>query len=41
MIPSAPLRVYLDTGHAVAFERPVWVVRELEMFMRDSRPADP
>jgi hypothetical protein len=31
--------VYPDTGHAVAFERPEWVVRDLEEFMRDTRPA--
>jgi non-heme chloroperoxidase len=31
-IPDARLKVYPDTGHAVAFERPVWVVRDLEMF---------
>jgi len=38
-IPDATLKVYPDTGHAVAFERPEWVVRDLEAFMRDTRPA--
>jgi non-heme chloroperoxidase len=38
-IPKAMLRVYPDTGHAVAAERPEWVVRDLEAFIRDARPA--
>ena len=38
-IPDARLKVYPDTGHAVAFERPEWVVRDLEEFMRDTPPA--
>lgn len=38
-IPDATLKVYPDTGHAVAFERPEWVVGDLEAFMRDARPA--
>jgi non-heme chloroperoxidase len=38
-IPDATLRVYPDTGHAVAGERPEWVVRDLEGFMRDTPPA--
>ena len=38
-IPSATLRVYPDTGHAVAGERPEWVVRDLEAFMRGGHPA--
>jgi pimeloyl-ACP methyl ester carboxylesterase len=38
-IPDATLKVYPDTGHAVAFERPEWVVRDLEAFMKDTRPA--
>ena len=38
-IPDATLKVYPDTGHAVAGERPEWVVRDLEEFMRDARPA--
>jgi pimeloyl-ACP methyl ester carboxylesterase len=32
-IPDATLRVYPETGHAVAGERPEWVVRDLEAFM--------
>jgi non-heme chloroperoxidase len=35
-IPDATLKVYPDTGHAVAWERPEWVVRDLEAFMRDT-----
>jgi non-heme chloroperoxidase len=38
-IPNATLRVYPDTGHAVAGERPEWVARDLEAFMKDARPA--
>ena len=38
-IPDATFRVYPDTGHAVAGERPEWVVRDLEAFMKDTRPA--
>jgi pimeloyl-ACP methyl ester carboxylesterase len=38
-IPDATLKVYPDTGHAVAAERPEWVVRDLEKFMRATRPA--
>jgi len=38
-IPDATLKVYADTGHAVAWERPEWVVRDLEAFMRGGRPA--
>jgi non-heme chloroperoxidase len=38
-IPDATLTVYPDTGHAVAWERPEWVVRDLEAFMKDTRPA--
>jgi non-heme chloroperoxidase len=38
-IPDATLKVYPDTGHAVAFERPEWVVRDLEEFIEDTRPA--
>ena len=37
-LPNATLRVYPDTGHAVAWERPEWVVRDLEEFMRGRRP---
>ena len=38
-IPDATLRVYPDTGHAVAGERPEWVVRDLEAFMRGAPPT--
>jgi non-heme chloroperoxidase len=38
-IPDATLKVYPDTGHAVAAERPEWVVLDLEEFMREARPA--
>jgi non-heme chloroperoxidase len=38
-IPAATLKVYPDTGHAVVWERPEWVARDLEEFIRDARPA--
>ena len=38
-MPAATLRVYPDTGHAVAGERPGWVTRDLEAFMRETPPA--
>ena len=38
-IPDATLRVYPDTGHAVAGERPGWVARDLEAFIRGTVPA--
>ena len=38
-IPGATLKVYPETGHAVHWERPEWVVRDLEEFIKDSRPA--
>ena len=38
-IPAARLKVYPDTGHLVHWERPAWVVRDLEAFMKDARPA--
>jgi non-heme chloroperoxidase len=38
-IPDATLKVYPDTGHAVAFERPEWVVRDLQEFIEGTRPA--
>jgi non-heme chloroperoxidase len=38
-IPGATLKVYPETGHAVHWERPEWVVRDLEGFMKDTRPA--
>jgi non-heme chloroperoxidase len=36
-MPAATLKVYPDTGHAVAWERPEWVARDLEEFMKDTR----
>jgi non-heme chloroperoxidase len=38
-IPGASLKVYPETGHAVHWDRPEWVVRDLEEFMIDTRPA--
>jgi non-heme chloroperoxidase len=38
-IPAATLKVYPETGHAVAFERPEWVVRDLEEFIEGTPPA--
>ena len=38
-IPNATLRVYPDTGHLVHWERPEWVVRDLEAFIEDTRRA--
>src|SRR5918996_86118 len=38
-IPDARLKVYPDTGHVVHWERPEWVVRDLETFMKATRPA--
>ena len=38
-IPGATLKVYPETGHAVHWDRPEWVVRDLEEFMRETRPA--
>jgi len=38
-MPDAKLRVYTDTGHAVAGERPEWVARDLEAFMRNTSPS--
>jgi non-heme chloroperoxidase len=38
-IPGATLKVYPETGHAVHWERPEWVVRDLEEFVSDARPA--
>jgi non-heme chloroperoxidase len=38
-IPGASLKVYPDTGHAVHWDRPEWVARDLEEFMKDTRPA--
>jgi pimeloyl-ACP methyl ester carboxylesterase len=38
-IPNATLRVYPDTGHLVHWERPEWVVRDLEAFIEETRRA--
>jgi non-heme chloroperoxidase len=38
-IPGATLKMYPETGHAVHWERPEWVVRDLEAFIRNTRPA--
>jgi non-heme chloroperoxidase len=38
-IPGATLKVYPDTGHAVHWDRPEEVVRDLEAFMKDARPT--
>jgi non-heme chloroperoxidase len=38
-IPGATLKVYPETGHAVHWDRPEWVVRDLEEFMKDTRPV--
>jgi non-heme chloroperoxidase len=38
-IPGATLKVYTETGHAVHWDRPEWVVRDLEAFMKETRPV--
>jgi non-heme chloroperoxidase len=38
-ISGAILKVYPETGHAVHWDRPEWVVRDLEEFMKDTHPA--
>jgi non-heme chloroperoxidase len=38
-MPGATLRVYPETGHAVHWDRPEQVVRDLEVFMKDTSPA--
>ena len=38
-IPNATLRVYPETGHLVHWERPEWVVRDLEAFIEETRRA--
>ena len=38
-IPGATLKVYPETGHAVHWDRPEWVVRDLEEFMKETHPA--
>ena len=39
VIPDATLRVYPDTGHLVHWERPEWVVRDLQAFIKGTRRA--
>lgn len=38
-IPDATLKVYSETGHLAHWVRPEWVVRDLEVFMREVNPA--
>ena len=38
-IPGATLKVYPETGHAVHWDRPEWVVLDLEEFMKERRPS--
>ena len=38
-IPGATLKVYPETGHAAHWERPEWVVRDLEEFIKETHPA--
>lgn len=38
-IPDATSKVYPETGHSVHWERPEEVVRDLEAFMEETRPA--
>ncbi len=38
-IPGATLKVYPESGHAAHWDRPEWVVRDLEAFMKGTRPA--
>jgi non-heme chloroperoxidase len=38
-IPGATLKVYPETGHAAHWERPEWVVRDLEAFIKETHPA--
>ena len=40
-ITGASLTVYPDTGHAVHWDRPEWVVRDLEEFMKAPLPPSP
>jgi non-heme chloroperoxidase len=40
-IPGATLKVYPETGHAVHWDRPEWVVRDLEEFMKAQLPPSP
>jgi pimeloyl-ACP methyl ester carboxylesterase len=39
VIPDATLVVYPDTGHLAHWVRPEWIVRDLEAFIEDTRPA--
>jgi non-heme chloroperoxidase len=38
-IPNATLRTYPETGHLAHWVRPEWVARDLETFMKNTRPA--
>jgi alpha-beta hydrolase superfamily lysophospholipase len=38
-IPEATLKVYAETDHALHRERPEEVVRDLEAFIKETRPA--
>jgi non-heme chloroperoxidase len=38
-IPNAALKVCPESGHLAHWVRPEWVVRDLEAFMKDTRPA--
>jgi non-heme chloroperoxidase len=38
-IPDATLKVCPETGHAVHWDQPEWVVRDLEAFMKEIRPT--
>jgi non-heme chloroperoxidase len=38
-IPGATLKVYPETGHAVHWDRPEQVVRDLEEFMKETSPV--
>lgn len=38
-IPDATLRIYPETDHAVHWERPEEVLRDLEAFTKETRPA--
>jgi non-heme chloroperoxidase len=40
-IPDAALRVYPETGHSPNWERPEWVVRDLEAFIEASKSSHP
>ena len=39
VMPNSTLRVYPHTGHLVHWERPEWVVRDLEAFIKDTPRA--